>query len=346
VYTVLRQLYEAAKIDSENKYFFILGSKLFDDSQNVKVISRPDLQQNYVKRTLFDFGIGSKFILKYHPDIVVSMQNTGILGLKNIKQYIYLHQPLPFQRSFAFRPWKKKEMKLSFYQYVVGTLIKLSYLFNKKSVVIVQSHWLRKELLIRGLKEIDKVIVTQPKLASNIKLLHNDLIVNKKNSFFYPSTAMPYKNHSVIIEALKYLTEEQRKHINVFLTLDENEYNDLVGSELPEEVKLLGRMAHKDVLELMSKSTLIFASQIESFGLPILEAKSLNRTILVNDVEVLRETVGNYDKVAYFDGDNPESLAQAMLNVIKNYENTVSYFKIDQIDESDVMKNLIEEITK
>lgn len=342
VYTILREVYESAKKDTKNTYFFILGDHLFEESQNVHIIVRPDLQKKYLKRILFDFGFEKQEVLKYNPDIVVSLQNIAMLRLKNVTQYVYLHQPLPFQRSFFFNPWKKKERKLSFYQFLVGFVIKLSFLLNKRAIVIVQSNWLKNELITRKLRNKEKIIVSQPKIDDNIRLITTQKSADKKIIFFYPSTAMLYKNHKIVVESLKYLTSQQRNRIVIYFTLDESEYNSIVGIEKPEEIILLGRIEHNEVIKMLSKSVLLFPSSVETFGLPILEAKMLSRLILVNDIEVLKETVGFYNRVKYFDGKDAKSLANAIIDTIDNESNTITCFDDKTIDYSNNMQELIE----
>lgn len=346
VFTILRQLYEAAQLDTRNEYTFILGSELFSATNNIKIVVREDLQKSYIKRTFFDFGFGSKQLLKYNPDVIVSMQNTSIFGLKKAKQYVYLHQTLPFQNRFHFSMLKKAERKLFFYQYIVGAIIKVNLSLNKNAIVIVQSNWLKNELVRSKIKKNNKIDVLPPKLTENIEYISGENTNDEKINFFYPSTAFLYKNHKIIIESLKLLSKEQNQRLQILLTINKNEFENLVGEPVPENVILLGRIEHREVLEYMSKSILLFPSQIESFGLPIMEAKSLKRPILINDIDVLNETVGeDYKQVVYFDADNPKSLAQQMLNIMMSFGSSLTRYVSGKKGESTVMKELIQKIT-
>ncbi|MDC2806445.1 glycosyltransferase [Leuconostoc suionicum] len=344
VFTILRQVYEAAKVDKKNNYIFVLGSELFTETNNIKIVVREDLQKNYIKRVLFDFGVGSKQLLEYNPDVVVSMQNTSIFGLRKTKQYVYLHQPLPFQNAFHFVPWVKNEQKLFFYQYVVGSIIKLSLKWNKNSKVIVQSQWLKTELLNRKIKKAEQIIVSYPKLSSSVRVNSQIQTDEKVITLFFPSTDMLYKNHRVVLNALDLIDKEHRNLVNVLFTLNKTEYSNLIGGTVPDQVKLLGRINHEKVLKILSRSTLIFPSQIESYGLPILEAKSLKRPVLVNNIPVLRETVGNYDDVYYFTGSSASDLANKIVQMLKQ-KNTISEYVSEDIDDSEVLEDLIKVIT-
>lgn len=68
----------------------------------------------------------------------------------------------------------------------------------------------------------------------------------------------------------------------------------------------------------------------------------LDRTILVNDIEVLRETVGVYEKVKYFDGKDARSLANVIIDTIDNESNTITCFDDEKIDYSNNMQELID----
>lgn len=346
VFTILKQLYESASLDNNNEYIFVLGDKLFSDSRNIKIIVRKDLQESYIKRIIFEILFGKRYLLGLSPDVVLSMQNTAIFGLKNVKQFVYLHQPIPFQKNFHASFFIKNQRKLFFYQYIVGTFIKISLFLNKNITVIVQSNWLKNELVRFLIKKENDIVVSPPQLDSSIFIESIDSLHNSKMNLFYPSTAFLYKNHKIIIDSLKLLTDEQNEVINVFLTINSHEFKELVGEPVPNNVFLLGRIDHNKVLEIMSRSILVFPSKFESFGLPITEAKSMGRPTIINNIDVLRETVGNYNKVVYFDGDDPQSLANSILETMDAYGNSRTNYEIKKNEESNVMENIINLITK
>jgi alpha-1,2-rhamnosyltransferase len=61
---------------------------------------------------------------------------------------------------------------------------------------------------------------------------------------------------------------------------------------------------------------LVFPSQYEGFGLPIVEALNENLIVLASDIPVHREVGGEYCR--YFDLSSPESLANLILDYEKN----------------------------
>ena len=97
--TVLRDFYRCVcENDTENEWIFLLGDKYFEETDNVKIISMPDIKKSGFKKLWFDFVAGRKYISALKPDVVFSLQNIITFGLK-APQVVYVHQPLPFQRT-------------------------------------------------------------------------------------------------------------------------------------------------------------------------------------------------------------------------------------------------------
>jgi glycosyltransferase involved in cell wall biosynthesis len=73
-------------------------------------------------------------------------------------------------------------------------------------------------------------------------------------------------------------------------------------------VKFLGRLLPSQVSDIYQQSDcLVFPSNLETWGLPITEAKQSGLFILAADLPYARETVGSYDGAAFF---NPNDAAQ------------------------------------
>jgi glycosyltransferase involved in cell wall biosynthesis len=58
---------------------------------------------------------------------------------------------------------------------------------------------------------------------------------------------------------------------------------------------------------------LLFPSRLETWGLPISEAKKYGLPMLVADLPYAKETVGNYAQVEFIDVDDHRSLAVQLL---------------------------------
>ena len=62
--------------------------------------------------------------------------------------------------------------------------------------------------------------------------------------------------------------------------------------------------------------TVIFPSKIETWGLPITEAKEFKKKLILADLPYAHETLGNYEDVFFFNPDSAEELASKMESVI------------------------------
>ena len=59
---------------------------------------------------------------------------------------------------------------------------------------------------------------------------------------------------------------------------------------------------------------LVFPSLIETWGLPLSEAKKFNLPIIVSDLNYAHSTIGNYHSVCFFDPYNTKNLASKLIN--------------------------------
>ena len=312
--TILNQYYNSALRDLENEWLFVVSLPELQDSSNVKILKFPWIKKSWIHRLIFDYLIASKIVKKYSVDEVLSLQNVLIPNV-NVKQKLYLHQPLPFVEK---RYKVTENFKFWIYQNVIGQLIYKS--IKEADQVIVQTKWIMEAC-------IDKLGVNRDKF----KLEHPvpNIFIQKYYSpeqtdtlrFFYPSSGMEYKNHKVILEALKYLPQEYLERCEVVLTLTENENGNTkkISSHIKADllpVKFVGHLTIEEVYDYYSKTILIFPSYIETFGLPLLEAKLHNCPIIASNCAFSHEILDGYEEANFFDPFNPEELAYLIIKEI------------------------------
>ena len=135
--------------------------------------------------------------------------------------------------------------------------------------------------------------------------------------FFYPASALEYKNHRVIVEASQMLCKRGVTNFKIVLTLHGNEdnhiktlYQRVKVNNLP--IEFIGPISLEEVYKYYSKSILIFPSYIETFGLPLLEAKMHKSPIIASDCMFSHEVLKEYDKVQYFNPFDPNQLYEKM----------------------------------
>jgi glycosyltransferase involved in cell wall biosynthesis len=251
------------------------------------------------------------------PDRIISLNNVKISRTK-IHQTIYLHQSLPFYKiNFNFFT----ETYLWMVKNFVGILIK--YSVKRVDEVIVQSYWLKKRVVKQLNLDPQKVQVEFPKLdISEIKIDLGPLkLEQNKLSFIYPAGYIKYKNHDLIINALKLLNPEDLKLIDIKFTLSSNE-NKKVNSMFKKAqrnnlpISFVGYRSKNEIYDYYKTHLLLFPSEIETFGLPLLEARTMNTGIICLKTDFTEEILQDYQKVSYF--NDAEGLSLILKKEVKN----------------------------
>ena len=301
--TVLKDFYNCVREnDIENEWIFLLGDNILEETDNIKIITLPQIKNSRIKKLAFDLFTGKKFMKKLNPDVIFSLQNTIVFGLK-VPQIIYLHQSIPFQTIKKFSFFKSAERSLAVYQHLIGRVIKKSVRACDK--VIVQTKWM-KEAVMKQCRLPEEKIMRVPPTVADISSYNTSLPFNK-NSFFYPTAPAIYKNNAAIFTACEILSETHAD-FDVTLTLPENYSKN--------NIRCVGRLPYGEVIEKYAESTLIFPSYIETFGFPMAEARKVGTVVLASDCPFSREVLENYENAYFFDPFKPEELAELMERVM------------------------------
>lgn len=330
--TVLKDFYNCVKEnDTENEWIFLLGDNLLSETDNIKIITLPEIKNSRVKKLLFDLFFGKKFINSLKPDVVFSLQNIITFGLQ-IPQVVYIHQSIPFQKVKKFSFFKARERSLAVYQYLIGAIIKNSA--KKSTKIIVQTEWM-KEAVCEQCKILPEKVY---KVTPNVKdvFLLSELSYFDNKSFFYPTSPEVYKNNKIVFEACEILDKE-RFDYTVTLTLPKD--------QTAKNIKCVGRISYDEVIQSYGKSTLVFPSYIETFGYPLAEAKNVGTVILSSDCPFSREVLKNYENAYFFDPFAPEQLAELMNKVIAGeiVKKDIKKTKYEIIDSWETVVDIIKE---
>lgn len=264
-----------------------------------------DDNHSWLHRIYWDYWGCTKWLKRngISPDVIVSLQNSGIIT--HCKQVVYYHQPIPFypQRWCIF---KAEERIMALYKYLYPTIIAPT--FNKFTNVVVQVPFIKKKFVKRFSLNSENVHVLFPDIEDiDVESIIPSAIDKTKYHVVYPATYFSYKEHRTIVEALFILKEKGSnllEDIRVHFTLSKDDSLNLVESinekGLIDNFIFEGRMSHDNLLSLYKASdVLVFPSVIETLGLPLIEAAKFGLPIIAVDLDYAHEVLSSYSGVTY-----------------------------------------------
>lgn len=304
--TVLESFHRYVReFGGDHEWVFLLGSDLLEETASIRTVILPEVKNSWLRRLAFDLVSGRRLIQSLEPDVVLSLQNTYTYGVA-CPQVVYVHQSLPFQRAKDFSLLRRNERTLAIYQHFIGAIIKQS--IRRADHVIVQTKWMREAILEQVGIAGDRVTSVLPDL-DDVSAYKFDGTRNP-GAFFYPTSNNLYKNNDCIYEACRLLRQQGIDDFMVTMTLD--------GHAAGPNVEFIGRVPQVQVLETLSRSTLVFPSYIESYGLPLAEARALGSIVLAADLPYALEVLDGYSNAYFFDPASPDQLAALMARVLRN----------------------------
>jgi len=207
-----------------------------------------------------------------------------------------------------------------------------AWLYIKSSSVetfIVQTPTMQ-ELLLNSLDIQAKVLPFIPKelmLQSSCKKEHIKVLYD----FLYIASGEPHKNHKLLVEAWVFLAE-QNLFPSLCLTFEKEQFpelDDWVTSMVDRfdlNIVIVGEIPHENIDELYQQSAaLIYPSEYESFGLPLIEAVILDLPVLAIDRPYVTDVIS---PTASFKTDSSENIAEA----VKSFDFKSASLAIDLLD--------------
>ena len=294
--------------------------ELFSEfDSRIKFIEFMDSKKSYLKRFYYEYFYFKRLSKKLKPYLWFSLHDMTPNVVAD-KRAVYCHN------SIIFYDMKIKDMINEFKMFMFSRFYKYIYKINikKNNFVVVQQDWIRKRF--KKIFKIKNVVVAHPNVIiddSNNNYKNTKIV---KNSFLYPSFPRIFKNFEVICKAVEILENKNIENFKVYLTIDGNE--NIYSKEIVEKygrlkcIEFIGLQTRENLMKYYSKiETVIFPSKLETWGLPISEAKAFGKNIILADLEYAHETLGTYEKVMFFGPDDAEKLAEKMEMLINDDEN-------------------------
>ncbi|MFZ5502748.1 MAG: glycosyltransferase [Pseudomonadota bacterium] len=300
--TVFRECISAAVryLGKDWEVVVLAHDKSLIDATGVTVLEFPLSKRSWLLRLYYEWWYFRRLAKELKPDFWLSLHDmTPFVGSR--PQAVYCHNPAPFYRITSFHEaWLEPTLLMFnlFYRYLYQIGI------HRNQYVIVQQEWLRQEF--KRLFNVQNVVVAYPVATVEPRTF----AVNKppcgKYIFLYPALPRVFKNIQLICEAVKILNTQGIAGFEVRLTLDgsENRYAAYLIKQYADtpNISFMGRQAHHKMAgQYADCDCVLFPSKLETWGLPISEAKSYGKPLLVAELPYAHETVGDYDKVGFVD---------------------------------------------
>lgn len=312
--SVLMDFYKQFKSEKQNHYYFVVSAPHLEECDNITVLRFPEIKKSWLHRLCFEYIKAPSLVKKYGIEKIFSTTNT-VIPRTTVKQVLYLHQSLPFIK-YRFKFWENKQFWI--YQNIISKFI--IYAAHRADQIIVQTNWMKKAVEKVANVDKHKIIVQTPSIdLSKIPQYHQ---ISHNIIFFYPAAAYTYKNHTVIIKACRELQNEGINNYSVIFTLsgEENSYSKelkKISRQYNLPIHFVGNLPREKVLSLYSSTILLFPSFIETFGLPLLEAKTAHSPIIAADTSFGHEILAAYNDAHFFGKDDYIGLKNTMNQFVR-----------------------------
>lgn len=313
--TILKECldYLSANISGEYRVIALVHDVKLFQIEGVEFIEYKKSRKSWFCRIYYEYVHFFFLSRKLKPHLWLSLHDITP-NVKADVRAVYCHNPSPFY-SFSLRT-----LLYSFKVAMFSLLYKYLYRVNihKNNFVVVQQKWIRDAF--NQMYGTRNVIVSYPNIP-NVTVPEIKADPCGKVSFLYPAFPRVFKNFEVVAEAARLLYEEGRTDFDVLLTISgkENVYARKITAKYKDNptISFIGLKTREEIYTLYGQGgCLIFSSLLETWGLPITEAKQFQLPLILADLPYARETVGCYDKVSFFNPNDPAELAEQMKSFI------------------------------
>jgi glycosyltransferase involved in cell wall biosynthesis len=315
--TVLRDCLASAATTLPSNYEIIAIVNRNDliNEPRVKLLPIPSAKKSWLTRLYWEWFGFNKLSRELNVHLWLSLHDITP-RVKAMRQVVYCHNPAPFYNISIRESFLEPTFFL--FNKFYGLLYRI--FIRRNHFVIVQQSWLRNEFRNR-IGEIP-VVVAHPSMPSFSSDFASRSSANKKFVFIYPALPRVFKNIEILCNASDMLIKRGVHNFEVRLTLNgqENRYAQWIFNKYKNNPSIIfiDRQSSVEMIDQYKNSNaVVFPSKLETWGLPISEAKSYNLPILVSDCAYARETVGRYDRVSFFPENSPTTLADLMESMIQ-----------------------------
>lgn len=192
----------------------------------------------------------------------------------------------------------------------------LDIFYSHAEEIIVQTP----SMLFAARKKFDRPVTVAPFFGSeNVHITATPEKEQRtralKYDFLYVATGEPHKNHDNLIEAWKLLAGE-KIYPSLCLTLPAESNRKLIDKIESDKVRYGLKINNVEMIEpaelnllYRHSAALIYPSRLESFGLPLIEAKAAGLPVIASERDYVRDVI---EPDVTFDPDSQVSIARAI----------------------------------
>lgn len=268
----------------------------------------PRVKTSWLRRLWFEYWQCRSLSRRLNADVWFALHDMTPTVVAP-RQAVYCHNPMPFYRMTVREIWLAP--KLLLFNSLYGLIYRVN--IGRNHAVVVQQEWLRREFERRfGARN---VIVARPVPNDRASSVCSRL---SGTVFLYPALPRVFKNFELIGDAVRWLEQRSDWRGEVRITIDghENAYAAQIRSRYGglKSLKFVGLQSRESMArQYRDADCLLFPSRLETWGLPLTEAKSHGLAILAADLPYAHEAVGTYDAAAFFDVSDPIALGNQLL---------------------------------
>ena len=258
----------------------------------------------------------SKFKIPQNKRFIKKMQKL------KIPCWFFLHDMIPIH----YPQYCRKEDISSFKKWISVVKHFDGFIANSKATEDEMLDWLKKQPDDSYNKNIRSGYIH---LASSFKKNNNEQAEKKykkdKLQFLAVSTVEPRKRYDLIVGAFDLLWKE-KIDVSLHIVGKPGWNNEAVFKLIRENAEYNSRLfwheafvSDEELGNLYAESVaLIFASDTEGFGVPLVEAATYGKPLIVRDIPIFREVTNG--QATFFAGNSAEDVANTIKNWITLYK--------------------------
>lgn len=194
----------------------------------------------------------------------------------------------------------------------VGYRIVLEVGLRRAASIIAVSETTKQEIINHFHLDPNKIAVTYEGVDEKFKRKREK---EKSDYFLYVGNAYPHKNLETLVKAMQPIKDAKL----ILVGREDYFYKRLKESVNDDRIIFFGEADDETLANLYTHAkALVFPSRMEGFGLPALEALALGCPVIVSDIPVFHEILG--EAATYFDSADPNDLIDKLIAVKKTHK--------------------------